>query len=155
FPPLRFPRVPERLLPIACLALAALVAFVVEEAERRGAPRAKALMHRLGTRAAALPGGALVVALVILLLFLDLHAAPFAATPADGGNRAYKALRAQPGRLLELPVFRPESSVGSIYLYYDTQLRHQRPEGYSTTARPTADRVSTALLPLNCGDWNE
>ena len=29
-PPLRFARVPERLLPIACLAIAALVAFAVD-----------------------------------------------------------------------------------------------------------------------------
>src|SRR5436189_105090 len=48
-PPFRFPRVPERLLPIACLCLAALVAFALARA-----------------RTAA-------VVIVIGLLFVDLH----------------------------------------------------------------------------------
>src|SRR5205823_10943216 len=57
-PPFRYPRVPERLMPIACLALAALVALVVEEAARRRAAVA-------------------VVAAALALLFVDLHATTF------------------------------------------------------------------------------
>ena len=37
FPPLRYPRVPERQMPIACLALAALAAFAVARL-RSGVP---------------------------------------------------------------------------------------------------------------------
>src|SRR5262249_17686541 len=48
-PPFRFPRVPERLLPIACLCLAALVAFSLARAR------------------------VAVIAVVIALVFVDLH----------------------------------------------------------------------------------
>ena len=135
FPPLRYPRVPERLMPVACLVLAALVAFAIAEAEKRGTSRALAL-----------------VGLCTILLFLDLRVPAFHAT-ADGGNRAYAALQGTSGRLLELPVFRPGAHYGGVYMYYDTQLRHQRPGGYSTTAPVAADDTAQQLLPINCGDW--
>lgn len=129
--PLRFARVPERLLPIACLALAALVAFAV---------------HRLRRHAA--------VGAVLVVLALDLRVDVFASMPADEGNSAYAALaEAGDGRLLELPVFRPELHFGSPYLYYAMQAPRERPGGYSTTAPRAADRLARALRPLSCGRW--
>ncbi len=84
-PGLRHTRVPERLMPIACLALAALVAVAVSRLRW--------------------PGTA---AMVCLLLLVDLRIGLFHATAADEHNRAYAALRGEPaGRLLELPVFPP------------------------------------------------
>jgi hypothetical protein len=145
FPPLRYPRVPERLMPIACLVLAALVAFAVTEAAERGSSRVP--------RVRRVSGGAATVSLCVLLLFLDLRVTTFHATAAGASNRAYAALRGHSGRLLELPVFRPGAHYGGVYMYYDTQVRLQRPEGYSTTAPVVADTTAAQLLPLNCGDW--
>jgi hypothetical protein len=128
-PPFRYPRVPERLLPIACLALAALVAFAVARSRR-----------------------ALVAALAVALLLVDLHVHVYGASAADEGNRAYAALRAAPpGRLLELPVFLPDLHYGSVYQYYDMQARHERPAGYSTVAPRAAYDLLKSLLLLNCG----
>jgi len=135
-PPLRFPRVPERLLPVACLALAALAAVAITRvvALRRGGA-----WHLAVSAAAA----ALVAA--------DLAVFPYESSAADPGNRAYAALPA--GRILELPVFRPEIHYGSVYQYYALQEARERPGGYSTLADLTADRAMRALRPLNRGDW--
>lgn len=139
-PPFRYPRVPERLMPIACLALAALVGFAVEGGLRR--PEARRL-----------PRIAL-AAVVAVVLLADLHVRAFGASAADGANRAYAAVDAAPkGSLLELPVFLPDVHYGSVYLYYDQRVRRQRPGGYSTTAPRRADQVARALQPLGCGDW--
>ena len=155
FPPLRYPRVPERLMPLACLCLAALVAYVVAETEERGAARAARALQRIGRGLVSVPGAFAVVALCLVLLFLDLRVNVFGASSADGGNRAYAALRHEgPGRLAELPYFRPGSDLGSAYLYYELQSRRERPGGYSTTAPSAADRVGKALVQLNCGDWS-
>ncbi|MEP6909554.1 MAG: hypothetical protein ABI896_03880 [Actinomycetota bacterium] len=127
-PGLRHTRVPERLLPIACLALAALVAVAVS---------------RLNW-----PGTA---AIVVVLLLVDLHFGLFHATAADEHNRAYAALRSQPsGRLLELPVFLPDDQDGSVYLYYLMQAPQQRPGGYSTTAPLRADAALRELQRKPC-----
>jgi hypothetical protein len=72
FPPLRFPRVPERFMPIADLALAALLAFAVAE-----------LVRRAGRRGMAVSAGLLV------LVALDLGTQPVSATAADPDNAAY------------------------------------------------------------------
>jgi hypothetical protein len=127
FPPLRFPRVPERLLPIACLALAALAAVAV----------------------ARLRHPALVAALV-LLLALDLRVSVFQAVDADEANAAYAALEG-PGPLLELPVFRPGQHWGSVYLGYARQSPRERPQGYSTVAGREADRWAASNRGLSCG----
>lgn len=133
FSAFRYPRVPERLLPIACLCLAALVGLAASAGRTR----------------LALP------ALVAVLLVFDLHVKVYSALPADEGNEAYAALRSRPpGRLLELPVFLPGRHFGSVYLYYDTQAARERPEGYSTLAPEPADRTARRLRPLNCGDWS-
>jgi hypothetical protein len=130
FPPFRYPRVPERLLPVACLCLAALVAFAV----------------------ARLPRSALVTAVAVAALGLDLHVHVYGASAAGEGNRAYAALRsAPPGRLLELPVFLPDLHYGSVYQYYSMQAPRERPGGYSTVAPTVAYDLMKRLRPLNCG----
>jgi hypothetical protein len=126
-PPLRFPRVPERLLPIACLCLAPLVAFA------------------LGRRA-------VVAAVAIALIFVDLHVHLYhRSAPGDPDRVAYNG----PGRVLELPVFDPSLHYGSVYLWYDTASQRERPGGYSTTAPRAAKRLSDRLARLNCGDWSD
>jgi hypothetical protein len=123
-------RVPERLMPVACLALAALV----------------------GVAASRLrwPGTA---TLVTLLLLVDLHVNVFEPTAADQDNRAYAALRAQPGgRLLELPVYLPDQQQASVYLYYLMQAPREHPSGYSTTAPRLADRELRRIRRAPCRD---
>jgi hypothetical protein len=125
-PPFRFPRVPERLLPIACLCLAGLLAFAVART-------------RLGV-------------LVIVLLFFDLHVHLY--RESAPGARAAVAYHG-PGRVLELPIFDPSVDRGSVYLWYDTAAQRQRPGGYSTTAPKAAKRTADRLQRLNCGDWSD
>jgi hypothetical protein len=130
-PPFRYPRVPERLLPVACLAIAALVAF------------AAARLHRT----------AALVALV-LLLAVDLRTSVFRPVEAGSDLAAYAALARQPaGRLLELPVFLPEIHFGSTYEYELLRAPRERPSGYSTTAPVDANRLAKELRPLACGTW--
>jgi hypothetical protein len=127
-PGLRNTRVPERLLPVACLALAGLAAFAVSRARW--------------------PGTA---ALVALLLVVDLRVALFHQTAADEHNRAYAALRAEPaGRLLELPVYPPDRQEASVYLYYVMEAPREHPSGYSTTAPREADRQLRDLQQGPC-----
>jgi hypothetical protein len=129
-PPFRYPRVPERLMPIACLCIAALVAFAVARFRR----------------------AIVVAALAIALLFVDLHVDVYGASAADEHNRAYAALQAAPaGRVLELPVFMPDINYGGVYLYYDMQARRERPAGYSSVEPRAAYDLSRSLLALNCG----
>jgi hypothetical protein len=129
-PPLRYPRVPERLLPVACLCLAALVAVAV----------------------ARLPRRPWLAALAVALVVADLAVFPYERSAADPDNRAYAAL--PPGRILELPVFRPEIHYGSVYQSYALQNARERPSGYSTVAERSADRLARRLRPLNHGDWS-
>jgi hypothetical protein len=127
-PPFRFPRVPERLLPIACLCIAALVAFAVARSPR-----------------------ILVATLAVAVLFVDLHARVYGkSAPGDPAGAAPSA----DGRLLELPVFDPGVHYGSVYLWYDTEAQRQRPGGYSTTAPKAAKTTAQRLERLNCGDWS-
>jgi hypothetical protein len=113
FPPLRFARVPERLLPVAVLALAALAALAV-------------------ARRPLLAAGALV------LVTADLAVMPLAPAAADPDNRAYAALRATPGRYVDVPVLDPGDHRGAVYDYYALQARRERPTGYSTLAPEAA-----------------
>jgi hypothetical protein len=128
-PPFRFPRVPERLLPIACLCIAALFAYAVAQSRRT-----------------------VVSMLAVALLLVDLHAHVYGKS-APGDPLA--ALPSASGRLLELPVFDPGVHYGSVYLWYDTAARRERPGGYSTTAPKPAKRTSDRLERLNCGDWSD
>ena len=135
FSPLRYPRVPEREFPVACLAVAALVAFAVAR-----------FFSRM----------ALVTALVFLALIVDLRigVSAYRVVRADQHNAAYTALNGlPPGRLLELPVLHPSVNHGSLYLYYDMQAQRQRPGGYSTIAPKRAANLALQLESLNCGEW--
>lgn len=127
-PGLRHTRVPERLMPIACLALAALVAVAVSRLRW--------------------PGTAAIVA---LLLLVDLRLGVFHATSSDEHNRAYAALRGEPsGRTLELPVFPPGEQDVAVYLYYRMQAPREGPAGYTTTAPRRADAVLRELRAEPC-----
>ncbi len=134
-PPLRFARVPERLLPVSCLALAALVAFALDFVTQR---------HKVRLPAALVTAAALVV------LAADVRVPVFGAVAPDRASAAYAAIRGE-GRLLELPVFRPEIHFGSVYPAYARQSPRERPQGYSTTAPPAADRLARELRGLSCG----
>ena len=127
-PGLQHTRVPERIMPVACLALAALVSVAVSRLRW--------------------PGTAVIVALVLLAdLPLDL----FHATTADPDNAVYAAVRAEPqGRILELPVYEPGNQNASTYLYYVVQAPRQHPSGYTTTAPIEADALLRALQKNPC-----
>ncbi len=143
-PGLQYPRVPERLMPVACLAVAALVAFGVQLlADDR------VLGPGWGRRAG------IVAAVAVVAIAADLHYEALKATAADEGNRAYKALEGgtRDARLLEVPVFLPDTHYGSVYEYYDTGPQRERPSGYSTTAPVVADVIARKLQAINCGDW--
>jgi hypothetical protein len=132
-PPFRYPRVPERLMPIACLCLAALVAFAVARA----------------------PRSVIVSALAVALLLVDLHVRLYGSSAADEHNAAYAALRhAPPGRVLELPVFLPDLDLGSVYQYYDIEAHRERPAGYSTVAPRAAYDLLSTLQGVNCGRFS-
>jgi hypothetical protein len=133
-PPLRFPRVPERFMPIADLALAALIAFAAAE-----------LVRRAGRR-----GLAVAVALLILVA-LDLGAQPVSATAADPDNAAYAALG--PDRILNLPLFDPGIHYGSVYDYYELQAPRERPQGYNTFAPRSAYSFAFTYNRIGCGVW--
>ena len=133
-PPLRFPRVPERFMPIADLALAALLAFAVAE-----------LVRRAGRRGTAVAAGLLV------LVALDLGAQPVSATAADPDNAAYAALG--PGRILDLPLFDPGIHYGSVYDYYELQVPRERPQGYNTLAPRRAYSFAFTYNRIGCGVW--
>jgi hypothetical protein len=119
-------RVPGRLMPIACLALAALAAFAVS---RIRWPAAAAL------------------ALLVVTVDLTYDVTAVRPTAADEGNRAYASAQGEPGRLLELPVYPPDRQEASLYLYYAMQAPHERPAGYSTVAPKEAARVLRSLSP--------
>ena len=131
-------RVPERIMPIACLALGGLVAFGVDAGRTAFLPR----HHRT-----VLP---LAVTGVALLLAIDLRVPVFGAVAAETPNAAYAAIRGE-GRLLELPVFRPDVHYGSVYLAYARQSPRERPQGYSTIAPKRAVGLARELRPLSCG----
>ncbi len=126
--PLHATRVPERLMPIACLCLAALAAAAiacVSETQSRS---------RLVAVVAALVVGA------------DLWVPLYDPLVADENNAVYERVRAgPPGRLLELPALSPDDYAGSVYLYYAMQAPRERPLGYSTAAPPKAFRPADEL----------
>jgi hypothetical protein len=133
-PPLRFPRVPERFMPIADLALAALLAFAAAELARRAGRR-----------------GAVAAAGLLVLVALDLGAQPVSATAADPDNAGYAALR--PGRALALPLFDPGIHYGSVYDYYELQAPRERPQGYNTLGPRSAYSFAFAHNRIGCGVW--
>ncbi len=137
FPPLRFPRVPGRLMPIADLAVAALAAVT-----------AARLITAAGRRAG------IATAALIALVAADLLVFPLGSSGADEGNDAYAALRtASPGRILELPMFEPGIHYGSVYDYYQLQAPRERPGGYSTLVPQDAFDFYFFRNRLSCGVW--
>ena len=92
FRPLRYPRVPERQLPVACLAIAALVAFAVLWITRR--------FSNLVT---------VCYLLVLVAVFVDLRlwVSTYRVASADPGNAAYAALRGLPLEPLTCGEWRP------------------------------------------------
>jgi hypothetical protein len=138
FPPLRYPRVPGRFLPLADLALAALAGVAAASVLDR---------VRRGRRTA-------VAVLLLALVAADLLVFPLRASPADPGNAAYAALaRAGPGRVLELPVFqRGMGQFASVYLYYTLQAPRERPTGYALAPLETF-AFTARFNRLDCGVW--
>jgi hypothetical protein len=136
FPPIRFPRVPARLLPVADLALAALAAFA-----------AALLLERAGRRA-------LVGAALLAVVAVDLGVRPLETAAADPGNGAYRALTGPPAeRMLELPLFQPGVHFASVYDYYSLQAARERPSGYSTLAPERVLAFYFELNRISCGVW--
>jgi hypothetical protein len=126
--PLGSTRVPERLLPIACLCLAALAAAAV------------ACVSQTQARSR------LVAAVAGLVVAADLWVPLYDPLNADPDNPVYAEVgAAPPGRLLETPVLPPDAYAGSVYLYYAMQAPRERPLGYATSAPPAAYRAARAL----------
>ena len=137
FPPLRFPRVPGRLMPIADLALAALAAVAVAR-----------IAAASGRRAAAAVG------VLLALVAADLLVFPLASSRADPDNAAYAALgSSDESRVLELPLFEPGIHFGSVYDYYQLQAPRERPGGYSTLVPRAAYDFYFIHNRLSCGVW--
>jgi hypothetical protein len=130
--PLHSTRVPERMLPIACLCLAALAAVAVACVP--------------GTQARSRRASRLVAAVAAVVVAADLWVPLYDPLIADEDNALYEQVaEAPPGRLLELPALPPNAYAGSVYLYYAMQAPRERPLGYSTSAPPEAFRVAREL----------
>jgi hypothetical protein len=128
--PLHSTRVPERMLPIACLCLGALAAAAI------------ACVPGTQSRARA----AALAAAAGLVVAADLWVPLYDPLVADEDNAVYAQVRdAPPGRLLELPALPPDAYAGSVYLYYAMQAPRERPLGYATSAPPEAFRVARRL----------
>ena len=126
--PLHATRVPERLLPIACLCIAALAAYAI------------ACVPVTQSRVR------LVAAAAVVLVAADLWVPLYDPLNADERNTVYAGLDAAPaGRLLERPPLSPDAYAGSVYLYYAMQAQRERPLGYSTAAPPAAFRTARLL----------
>src|SRR5262249_61870244 len=100
-----------RLRPVACLAIAALVAFAIDLAPGIvPSGRVRGLTPDMAGM------GALVAAVAVVAVGADLHFNALRATVADAGNTAYKALAHTPrdAHLLEVPVFLPDVHYGSV-----------------------------------------
>jgi hypothetical protein len=138
FPPLRYPRVPGRFLPLATLALAALAAFACAWLLTR---------VREGRRVAL---GVVLIALVAA----DLLVFPLRSSAADPDSLAYAGLRsAAPGRVLEFPILeRGKGQFGSVYQYYTLQAQRERPTGYSLAPKE-AFEFTDRFNRLDCGAW--
>ena len=126
--PLHSTRVPERMLPIACLCLAALAAVAV------------ACVSETQARSR------LVVAVACIAVAADLWVPLYDPLVADEDNPVYaRVADAPPGRLLEVPVLPPDAYAGSVYLYYSMQAPRERPLGYATSAPPAAFAAARRL----------
>jgi len=142
-PPLQNARVPERLMPVADLALAALAAFAAALA-------ADVLTRRHPGRR----GNSLSLGCLVLLVGADLMIMPWAATPGDEDNAAYAVLAtSRPARILELPLFEPGRNEGAVYNLYTLQTPRERPSGYSTLAPEPPFAFYWRFGRISCGVW--
>ncbi len=128
--PLHSTRVPERLLPIACLCLAALAAVAVAcvskhklELARASSPRSRAwsLRSTSGCRSTTRSSPT-----------RTTLSTPTSPTRLPGGCSSFLCCRPTPTR-------------GSVYLYYAMQAPRERPLGYATSAPPAAFAVARQL----------
>ena len=115
-------------MPIADLALAALLAFAAAEAIRRAGRR-----------------GTAVAAALLVLVALDLGAEPVSATAADPDNAAYAALSGPGGFSTSRSSTR--DPLRSVYDYYALQARSERPQGYNTLGSKARLRLRVHLQP--------
>jgi hypothetical protein len=138
FPPLRYPRVPARFLPLANLALAALAAVAVAAATSR----------LVGRRRTA------VAAAFLAFVAADLLVFPLESSEADPDNAAYAALaESGAGRVLGLPIFQQgKGQFGSVYDYYTLQAPRERPTGYALAPEKTFE-FTERFNRLECGAW--
>ncbi len=126
--PLGSTRVPERMLPIACLCLAALAA------------------HAIACVSETQARSRLVAVVAALVVAADLWVPLYDPLNADEDNPVYAQVADAPaGRLLELPPLPPDAYAGSVYLYYAMQAPRERPLGYATSAPPAAFRTAGEL----------
>lgn len=137
-PGLHSTRVPERLFPITCLAVAALVALALDR-------------HADHIRGLRRPVAAAVALAAVAVVAIDLRVPLFGAVPADTPNAAYAAIEGD-GGLLELPIIRPDIHFGSVYLAYARQSPRIRPQGYSTVAPRVALVFAKVKRGLSCGE---
>ncbi|HWL33672.1 MAG TPA: hypothetical protein VNP89_08705, partial [Gaiellaceae bacterium] len=133
--PLHATRVPERLMPIACLCLAALAAVAIAcVSETQSLSRSRSRLRLVG-------------AVAVALVAADLWVPLYDPLVADEDNPVYEQVAGAPaGRLLEVPALPPDAYAGSVYLYYSMQAPRERPLGYSTSAPPAAFRTARMLL---------
>ena len=128
YTPLGATRVPERLLPIAGLCLAALAA------------------HAIACVCQTQARSRLVAAVAAVVVAADLWVPLYDPLNADEDNPVYaQVAAAPPGRLLELPALPPDAYAGSVYLYYAMQAPRERVLGYATSAPPQAFAAARAL----------
>jgi hypothetical protein len=123
---------------VANLALAALAAVAVAAAVARFEGRRR-----------------LAVGLALLaLVAADLLVFPLGTSKADPGNVAYAALDdAEPGRVLELPIFQEgKGHFGSVYQYYTLQAPRERPTGYALAPEDVYE-FTERFNRLDCGAW--
>jgi len=136
FPPLHVTRVPGRLMPVATLAVAAMVAVAIAYLMTKVSGRRRLVLAGVAT----------------ILVAADLIVLPFGPTAADPDNAAYAALAGgNEDRILELPVYEPGIHFGSIYHYYAMEEPRERPQGYSTLAPAPAYSFFWQYNRLNCG----
>jgi hypothetical protein len=136
-PPLQFPRVPARLLPVADLALAALAAVAAAHLIRR-------------FKGFAAP----IAAALLVAVAADLAVQPLESAAADPDNAAYRALAdTATTPILELPLFEPGVHYASVYDYYALQTPGERLSGYSTLAPEVVVAFYFRLNRLSCGVW--
>ena len=129
-PGLRNTRVPERMMPIACLALAALVA-------RRGLDECAGRESRS------------IVARALARRPAD-GPLPRRPPPTSTTRPTQRSRRAGRAACSSSPCSTAGSQSASVYLYYLMQAPREHPSGYSTTAPLAADRRLRQLQKTPC-----